>query len=366
MFAFAQISDIHLGQDRGDGGARARERTERVLARLAGLPGALDAVLLTGDVADHGTEAEYRLAAKLFDTYGIRPLLCPGNHDVRGPYRQVLLGGDPADPAPVNQVHRLPGATFLMCDSSVPGKGHGRLDDGTLAWLDETLARTPDDEPAFVCFHHPPVPLHVQYVDEIRQFGEDRLAEVVGRHRQVAGLLCGHSHTPAVTTFAGVPLVAAPGVVSTLRMPWEEQEAGPMDYELPPMLAYPRPRERPADDSFPRRSVRQGLPPGLHGNALTGHSRATAPASWLPGRPWTGSERGTAGRPAGRWVTDVLARPVGASSHRQHARRRGGGHGLAADDPLRSADAGRVRRTPAGGRAVTARTGCKGGGRNRL
>ncbi|KPC90099.1 phosphodiesterase [Streptomyces albus] len=238
MFAFAQISDIHLGQDRSDGGARARERTERVLARLAGLPGALDAVLLTGDVADHGTEAEYRLAAKLFDTYGIRPLLCPGNHDVRGPYRQVLLGGDPADPAPVNQVHRLPGATFLMCDSSVPGKGHGRLDDGTLAWLDETLARTPDDEPAFVCFHHPPVPLHVQYVDEIRQFGEDRLAEVVGRHRQVAGLLCGHSHTPAVTTFAGVPLVAAPGVVSTLRMPWEEQEAGPMDYELPPMLAY--------------------------------------------------------------------------------------------------------------------------------
>lgn len=238
MFAFAQISDIHLGQDRNDEGARARARTERVLAYLAGLPGQLDAVLLTGDVADHGTEPEYRLAQQLFADHGVLPLDCPGNHDVRGPYRSVLLGGDAADGSPVDQVHRLPGATFLMCDSSVPGKGHGYLDDATLAWLDETLGAASDDVPAFVCFHHPPVPLHGQYVDPIRQFGEDRLAEVVGRHRQVAGLLCGHSHTPAVTTFAGLPLVAAPGVVSTLRMTWEGEENGPLDYELPPMIAF--------------------------------------------------------------------------------------------------------------------------------
>ncbi len=239
MFAFAQISDIHIGQDRErDGGSRARERTERVLSYLAALPGSLDAVLLTGDIADHGEEAEYALAAKLFAEYGVLPLICPGNHDVRGPYRAELLGGDVSDRSPVNQAHQLLGATFLMCDSSVPGRGHGYLDDATLAWLDQALAGAPRDKPAFVCFHHPPVPLHGQYVDPIRQFGEERLAEVVGRHAHVAGLLCGHSHTPAVTTFAGLPLVAAPGVVSTLKMPWEGEESGPIDYDLPPMIAY--------------------------------------------------------------------------------------------------------------------------------
>ncbi|MFG7943825.1 MULTISPECIES: metallophosphoesterase [Streptomyces] len=238
MLAFAQLSDIHLGQDRGDDGARARERTERVLAHLAGLPGRLDAVLLTGDIADHGAQAEYSLAAELFGRYGLRPLICPGNHDVRGAYRSVLLGGDAFDASPVNEVHQLLGGTFLMCDSSVPGEGWGRLDDATLTWLDAALAAAPHDRPAFVCFHHPPLPLHGQYVDPIRQFGEDRLAAVVARHPHVAALLCGHAHTPAVTTFAGRPLVAAPGVVSTLRMPWEGEDDGPLDHGLPPQLAF--------------------------------------------------------------------------------------------------------------------------------
>ncbi|WP_314176962.1 metallophosphoesterase [Streptomyces winkii] len=238
MFVFAHISDIHIGQDRQDGGLRALERTERVLRYLDGLPGELDAVVLTGDVADHGAPEEYEQVTKALDGSRHTPLHCPGNHDARGPYRAALLGGDPADSSPVNQLHVLPGAVFAMCDSSIPGRGDGYLDDATLAWLDGALAEAPHDRPAFVCFHHPPLPLHGQYVDPIRQFGGDRLAVVVERHPHVAGLLCGHSHTPAVTTFAGRPLVAAPGVVSTLRMPWEGEQDGPLDYALPPMLAF--------------------------------------------------------------------------------------------------------------------------------
>jgi 3',5'-cyclic-AMP phosphodiesterase len=238
LFVFAHISDIHIGQDRGDGGARALERAGRVLRYLDELPGELDALILTGDVADHGTPHEYEQAAKLLGGSRHSLLHCPGNHDERGPYRAALLGGDAADSSPVNRLHVLPGATFAMCDSSIPGRGEGRLDDASLVWLDEALAQVPRDRPAFVCFHHPPLPLHGQYVDPIRQFGEERLAAVVGRHAHVSALLCGHSHTPAVTTFAGLPLVAAPGVVSTLRMPWEGEQDGPLDFALPPMLAF--------------------------------------------------------------------------------------------------------------------------------
>ncbi|NLU69708.1 metallophosphoesterase [Streptomyces sp. HNM0574] len=242
MFTFAHISDIHLGYDRGDGGARAAERAARVLRTLDGLPGELDAVLLTGDIADHGTDAEYAEAAALLGASRHRLLHCPGNHDARGPYRAALLGGDPQDGSPVNRAVRVRGAegsaTFALCDSSIPGRGDGRLDDATLAWLDGVLAQVTRAEPLFVCFHHPPVPLYGQYVDPVRQFGEERLAAVLDRHPHVTALLCGHSHTPAVTGFAGLPLVAAPGVVSTLRMPWEGEADGPMDHALPPMLAF--------------------------------------------------------------------------------------------------------------------------------
>lgn len=235
MLTIAHLSDIHLGQVHGrDGGKRARRRAEQVMAYLNALPGPLDAVLVTGDLADHGLPEEYEQVAKALTSR--HPVLtCPGNHDVRAPYRQVLLGEEPSA-EPVNRLHRLPGADVLMLDSSIPGQHDGLLDDPTLDWLDAQLASGRQELPALVAFHHPPVELHIPYVDGIRQFGEARLAEVLRRHPRVAALLCGHSHTPAATTFAGLPLLVAPGVVSTITLPCEGGRG--ITFDHPPMLAF--------------------------------------------------------------------------------------------------------------------------------
>ncbi|MEV7601966.1 metallophosphoesterase [Kitasatospora sp. NPDC089797] len=234
MLTIAHLSDIHLGQVHdGDGGERARRRAEQVMAYLGALPGPLDAVLVTGDLADHGLPEEYRQVAEVLASP--HPVLtCPGNHDRREPYRQVLLGEQPS-PEPVNRLHRLPGADVLMLDSSVPGQDDGLLDDRTIDWLDGRLADGRQELPALVAFHHPPVELHIPYVDRVRQFGEARLAHVLRRHPRVAALLCGHSHTPAASTFAGRPVLVAPGVVSTVTLPCE---GGPgISFGHPPMLA---------------------------------------------------------------------------------------------------------------------------------
>ncbi|MFD0690541.1 phosphodiesterase [Actinomadura fibrosa] len=228
MFVFAQISDTHL-----DAGERSAERVRRVMDHLNGLAAPLGAILVTGDIADHGEAAEYALARELLRSPS--PVLtCPGNHDRREPYRAVLLDEEPSG-GPVDRVHRIGGALFAMCDSSVPGEAHGMLGDATIAWLDGVLAAEPD-VPAFVCFHHPPVVLGIPYVDAIRQFGEERLAAVVARHPQVVAVLCGHAHTAAATTFAGRPLLVAPGVVSTLVLPG--QGKGIVDLDAPPGIAF--------------------------------------------------------------------------------------------------------------------------------
>lgn len=70
----------------------------------------------------------------------------------------------------------------------------------------------------------------------IRQFGGKPPAALVERHPQVVAVLCGHAHTAAVTTFAGRPLLVAPGVVSTLRPPGEG--GGVADYDAPPGAAF--------------------------------------------------------------------------------------------------------------------------------
>ncbi|MFF6777134.1 metallophosphoesterase [Streptomyces sp. NPDC012637] len=233
MIVTAHLSDVHI-----DGEQRSADRTKAVMDYLDDLPYDLDAVLVTGDIADHGLPAEYELSRRLLTSR--HPVLtCPGNHDERGAFRRFLLG-EPGSTAPVNQVLRTDRLTVALCDSSVPGKDEGFIEDDTLLWLEDVLARTPDGMPVLVGFHHPPALLHSPFIDGIRQFGDERLAALVGRHPNIAALVCGHAHTPAVTTFAGKPLVVAPGVVSTLRLPWEHR-AHPADHvhlDQPPALVF--------------------------------------------------------------------------------------------------------------------------------
>lgn len=229
MIVIAHVSDTHL-----DGDTRSADRTMRVMTYLNDLPRPIDAVLVTGDIADHGTSEEYEQARKLL--YSPHPVFtCPGNHDVRQTYREGLLGQD-GDHTPINQVHDVGAAVFALCDSTIPGRDDGFLAAETIAWLADVLDSTRAGTPVFVCFHHPPVLLHSPFIDEIRQRGEQRLAELIAGHPQVVAVLCGHAHTPAATTFAGRPLLVAPGVASTLKLPWERGDV--LDYRLPPAIAF--------------------------------------------------------------------------------------------------------------------------------
>lgn len=227
MVLLVHVSDTHF-----DLGPRAAGRAARVMAYLETLDDTVDAVLVTGDITDHGLATEYAEAlAGLSSRH--RVLLCPGNHDVRGPYREVLLGT--TGEGPVNALHDVAGVVVAMCDSSVPGEDYGLLDDETLAWLDDALTRT-QHQPALVAFHHPPVMLHNAMIDSIRLRNPEPLADLLVRHPQVAAVLVGHAHTAAASTFAGRPVLIAPGVVSTLLLPWEGDLD--LDREMPPAVAF--------------------------------------------------------------------------------------------------------------------------------
>lgn len=228
MLLIAHISDIHIGRR-----PEAIERTERVMRYLHGLRRPVDAVLVTGDLADHGTEAEYHAVRDALSS-PLPVLLCPGNHDDRSTYRSVLLGETPAD-TPINVAHSIGGAVFAMCDSTIPGRNEGLLADETLDWLDALLDRTAG--PVFVCFHHPCVVLFHELLDSIRQRGEERLAALAARHPNLAGFLCGHGHTAAAAEFAGRPLRVAPGVLSTAPLDWEAMDVFE-DFDAPPGVAF--------------------------------------------------------------------------------------------------------------------------------
>lgn len=234
MVVIAQLSDTHFG-----GLASAEDRARRVLEHLAAMDPPVDVVLVTGDIADHGLPEEYDVAEKVLGNWpGPAPMLvCPGNHDVRSAY--AAWRGLPPD-EPCNTAHRVAGHLFLMLDSLVSAPAGERIDHGelapeTLRWLDEQLASRTVGEPAFVCLHHPTVPIHVGLMDPIRLRDADRLAEVLRRHDDVLAVLTGHAHTACATTFAERPMLIPGGVATTVTL--DAEDLPPITDDLGPGFA---------------------------------------------------------------------------------------------------------------------------------
>lgn len=224
MLMIAHLSDTHFG-----GRSSAAGRAHRVLDHLASMDPPVDVVLVTGDIADHGLPEEYAEAERVLGSWaGPAPLLVlPGNHDVRAAY--AAWRGLPADEGPLHRAHRVAGSLFVMLDSLVTAPAgeridHGELDAAGLAWLDQRLTEREPGEAAYVCLHHPPVDIHHSRMDPIRLRDPDagRLAEVLGRHRDLRAVLCGHVHSACATTVAGLPVLAGGGVASTVTLDAEE------------------------------------------------------------------------------------------------------------------------------------------------
>jgi 3',5'-cyclic AMP phosphodiesterase CpdA len=232
VFTIAHISDLHIGDPRDSVG-----RAERVVAHVCSLDPAPDLLLVTGDVADHGTAEEYAAARAVLGAWSGPLLVGTGNHDVRGPFAEVLL--EEARSGPLNQALEIGGARFLMLDSLVPARDgvridHGELEPETLDWLADQLGVS--DRPTFVCFHHPAVPIGIALADEIGLRNADQLEAVLAGHPHHVATLVGHNHTACATTYAGRPMLIGGGVVSSLTLDAEPQPH--VWNDAPPSLAF--------------------------------------------------------------------------------------------------------------------------------
>jgi 3',5'-cyclic AMP phosphodiesterase CpdA len=163
----AQLSDPHLriGPD-DEGSARALANAVEGVLALDPLP---HAVLVTGDLADGGTAAEYDRFRELIAPLPMPVHVLPGNHDEL----------DWAGPHTVD----CDGLRVVLCDTQRPGRPDGHLD---LDWLAAEIA-TP--EPTIVAMHRRPRP--PDCVRHARRPGRGHLREhePAGAARDRDGLL---------------------------------------------------------------------------------------------------------------------------------------------------------------------------------
>ncbi|GAB2643064.1 metallophosphoesterase [Gordonia jinhuaensis] len=229
MLVIAHISDLHF-----NGSRRARSRVKAVMDYINDRADGIDVLLVTGDIADTGTTSQYMEAAGVLKS-PLPMLLCPGNHDRRAEFAHQLLGRDSGD-KPINTALRVNGALVLSMDSSVPDEPQGLLSYGTLDWADQQITDFGDGGPVLMAFHHPPVTLEMPFMDAIRMQGTPRLGALIDKHPSVVGMFCGHAHTGAITQFHNRRVALAPGVASTLNLPFEG--GGIINETQPPGLAF--------------------------------------------------------------------------------------------------------------------------------
>jgi 3',5'-cyclic AMP phosphodiesterase CpdA len=207
LTVIAHLSDPHL-----DGSIERLQRLRAVLAQVADLP-VLDGLLLSGDLTDHGDAAEYEqfLAAL---PQGLPTVAVPGNHDLTAPYLAALR--EQRGYAAPNARIDVSGLRLIGLDSHIDHDDTGELAPAALDYAHEQI--TTADRPVVLAMHHPPVPVGHHVMDQFGLRNGQALTDLVRRHDNVIGIFTGHVHTALATTYAGVPLLGAPGIVSTMRL----------------------------------------------------------------------------------------------------------------------------------------------------
>ncbi len=202
----AHLSDLHISAGLPETApvrCDAPDMAARVVADLLTLPQRPDAVLITGDIADGGSEADYALVRDILAPLPMPVFVVPGNHDKRGPMRAAFGGTIPfAAPDTLHFDAQVGGARILGLDSLVPGKVEGALEKAQLDWLEDRLATATD--PVFVMLHHPPFPTGNTHWDATAlRGGGTRLGRILQASAAPVRLLCGHVHQAFHTRWAG-------------------------------------------------------------------------------------------------------------------------------------------------------------------
>jgi 3',5'-cyclic-AMP phosphodiesterase len=201
----AQLSDTHLLRD-PSAWLWGNNPAENLASVMNALP-PVDAIVVTGDIADDGSVEAYRLADALTAGKSADRYFIPGNHD--DPEAMGAVFGE------VDQVRvvELSGRwSLVLLNSRWIGHVAGYVTDAVLERLDSVLDRVETN--AVLCVHHPPLSPCPQ--PDCGLSDSDCLLEVL-RGGSVRVVLSGHVHQEFENEHEGITFLGAPSTLAQVR-----------------------------------------------------------------------------------------------------------------------------------------------------
>lgn len=223
----AQLTDIHIGFDRGNPDEHNMLRLREAIDRLVNGPNRPDLLLLTGDLTEFGDAESYaRLAEAVAQCpFPVWPMT--GNHDDR----EALVAAFPQTPLNdgfVQFVLDLDGLRLIVLDTLEPGRHGAGFCETRAKWLVDRLAED-RTTPTVIAMHHPPFESGIAWLDsDAREPWIARFADAVRGNEQICGIIAGHLHRTIHTQFEGFQLTVCSSIAPTVAF-----DLTPIDPETP-------------------------------------------------------------------------------------------------------------------------------------
>lgn len=224
----AQLSDMHFRSQ----GMKLYDfidtnaENARIINLLNQLEEKPDAVIITGDLANCGTAAEYQVAKRLLGYLNYPVYLIPGNHDNKSNFLNSFqplcpsLGHDPEHIAYAIDNKNFP-VRLLFIDSSLAGESKGYLTPYSIDWLTQQLSQ--QSKETFIFLHHPPLLLGNKQMDRIACENGHLLLALIKRFPHITRIFCGHVHRTIFTQYRQAIIASAPGTVH--QIPYQFYDA---------------------------------------------------------------------------------------------------------------------------------------------
>ncbi|MEM7379526.1 MAG: phosphodiesterase [Pseudomonadota bacterium] len=223
------LSDLHLDAHDTVLGCDPVAACKRAVSHLITHYADADCCVVSGDIANTGSVADYRAAKRVLDRLPMPWYPMVGNHDARAPLSDTLgfPGSATSDfvqycvdlePDPISTGHtsasrtHTPAVRLLCLDTLIPGESAGELCSARLDWLARTLADS-HDRNVVVFMHHPPVQLGIAPFDEIGLRNADETMALFAQHPCVRHVCAGHVHRAFTGTHHGVPFATQRSVL---------------------------------------------------------------------------------------------------------------------------------------------------------
>ena len=188
------MADLHLTKDGCPiWETNTMEHFNRSIDVIRGMKD-IDAIVVTGDISNDGSEWTYKYADRLFSSLGIPTFCCPGNHDS---LKVMLEEYNPSFFKVLPQSCIIDGWNLILLNSVIQddedpnqNKARGFLSEASLNYMIQKLE---EGFPSIIALHHPPLEpggwLNRKLLDN-----RDDFNKIISLYDNVKLVIYGHIH----------------------------------------------------------------------------------------------------------------------------------------------------------------------------